>query len=120
MEKEKWKNLEISSLTKEEARSTGIAFLSDSIDECRQTAIVYSVVAGIAILLTIFSAHAANRIFEYGIMGLCAYAINITVRKLFQIAAEKKVLNKMLDNRFEGDYIEFAKDTKAYANKFFK
>ena len=40
--------------------------------------------------------------------------------EITEICSGKKVLNKMMDNRFEGDYIEFAKDIKAYANKYFK
>lgn len=118
MDREELRKLDLTSITSEEARRISMEFLEDSIDETKLTAKRFGFVTGILTAGSVIGTIASQSPAMYGVLGLDAYFINVTVQKLLRIAREKKVLKSMRNNEYTGDYISFVSDCQEYLEKY--
>lgn len=117
MSREELRNLDINTVSVEDARRLSMEFIEDSIDEEKLSAKRFGFVSGILTAGGVIGTIASQSPVMYGVLGLDAYFINVTVQKLLRIAREKKVLKSMKNNEFNDSYIEFVSDCKDYVEK---
>ena len=112
---EEIKNIDVDSLTEEEARERCLQIINDEIKDAKSATARMGIISVITLIVCFFSESKGAKFMEYASMGLYAFFGNYTFKGFSNLHEFKKIRKQITRNTIEKTY----KELLAYMKDFY-